>query len=193
MVIIFDMIMLTACQPALDYENESTHTPDFKYDEFVIPSAQQNVDKAYGLAKEWSPDAILISVDVTAPLGELLELLMFTYISKTNSNEILFISYRDDKAIPAISDLSVSYNSVRKIELDRWLIDSTEAFKVAQLHGGQEHMLNTSGNIDVSLNLEVSTDNILVWTVSYRSLEGKGTMYIGVDATTGEFMWKVAP
>ncbi len=191
-IIIIMSIILAACQPAADNETDVIPNLDSRFNELIIPSAHRNIDNAYNLAREWSPDAILIDVDVSAPLGELSELVMFTFISKTNSKEFLIVSYKDDNAKPSISDVSLSYNSFRGIELDRWLIDSTEAFVVAQLHGGQKHMLDTSGNIDIKLSLEVSTDNILVWTIGYRSLEGKGTMYIGVDATTGEFMWKVA-
>lgn len=186
-------VLLAACQPTADNYIDVIPTLDSRFNELIIPSAQRDVDDAYSLAREWSPDAILINVDVSAPLGELSELVMFTFISKTNSKEFLIVSYKDDNAEPSISDVSVSYSSFREIELDRWLIDSAEAFEVAQRHGGQEHMLSTGGNIDVGLILEVAINNILVWRVSYRSLEGKGSLYIGVDATTGEFIWKVDP
>lgn len=194
MVIILTLsVLLAACRPTANNNPDVIPTSDSKFNELIIPSAQQNVDDAHNLAKEWSPDAILIGVDVSVPPGELTGFVGFSFISKTNAKEHFILSYKDDDVTSTVFDWNASYSSFREIELDRWLIDSGEAFEVAQLNGGQEHMLNTSGNIDIGLSLKVSIDNILVWTVGYRSLEGKGTMYIGVDATTGEFMWITPP
>jgi hypothetical protein len=186
-------VLLATCQSTANNDTEVISTLDFRFNELIIPSAHRNLDDAYILAREWNSDAILIDVGVSFPPDELSGFVRYTFLSKNNSKEFVIISYKDGNANLSISNVSLSYSSFREIELDRWLIDSTEAFEVAQLHGGQEHMLNTSGNIDIKLSLEVSIDNILVWTIGYRSLDGKGTMYIGVDATTGEFIWKVAP
>jgi Icc-related predicted phosphoesterase len=158
-------------------------------DEAVVPSALSHVDASYVLAREWSPDAILIGVDVVVPPGEQASFVQFSFISKTNSKEHLILSYKNGNVTTRISDWSAAFSSFREIELDQWLVDSSEAFEVAQLNGGQEHMLTTSGKIDIKLILDVAKNNTLVWVVSYRSLDGNGTMYIGVEANAGKFMW----
>ena len=182
-------ILPAACQPITSNRPDNIPVSGSRSDELIVPSAQRNVEDAYNSAREWSPDAILIGVDVDIPPSGQQEFVMFSFISRTNSKEHLILSYIDDTVTTHISEWNGSYDSFEEIELDRWLMDSTGAFEVAQQNGGQEHMLNTSGNIDIWLLLQVMKNNSLVWRVSYRSLDGNGTMYIGVDAETGEFMW----
>lgn len=182
-------IMPAACQAESNNKSDNIPVSNSNFGELIVPSAQHNIESAYDLAKEWSADAILISVGVIVPSGDQLGWMRFSFISKTNFKEYLLLSYQNSNVTTRISDWNASYNSFREIEFDQWLIDSTEAFEVAQRNGGQEHMLDASGDIEIGLSLGVAKNGTLVWRVSYRSLDGTGTMYIGVNATSGEFIW----
>ena len=188
-IILAFSILLVACLQTTSNEPKIIPVSSSKFDEFIVPSAQRHVEDAYNLAREWSSDAILIGVTVNVPPSGQQEFVMYSFISIINSKEHLIFSYIADTVTTSIYDWGRSNDGLNEIELDRWLMDSTEAFETAQHNGGQEHLQNTSGNIDIMLLLEVTKDNTLVWRVSYRSVDGTGTMYIGIDAETGVFMW----
>lgn len=67
-------------------------------------------------------------------------------------------------------------------------IDSDQAFKVAQEHGGKELMKKTPGQPVLFILEWDSRKNQLAWHVAYGDSRADAKLTVGVDASTGGFL-----
>ena len=130
-------------------------------------SARSLYDRAEQTAKEWRPDASLVSVAASWPFATLdrlsgpVDWTLSFFSPSTQSVHVLNV--HPDQITPIRRGEVLSPYPLPVIEIDRWRVDSYEALN-AWLNGGGGDFLRSHPVVDVGARLRVE-DGRAVWTV----------------------------
>jgi hypothetical protein len=149
-------------------------------------SARSLYDRAEQAAKEWRPDAGLVSAAASWPFATLDQLsgpvdwTLSFFSPGTQSVHVLNV--HQNQITPIRETLSPYPLPV--MEIERWRVDSHEALN-AWLNGGGGDFLRSHSVVDVSARLRLE-DGQLVWSVIGSGPEGQPAWGVLLDAVDGD-------
>lgn len=162
--------------------------------DFQVLSVREYYDDALAVAREWQSDAYLQSAaaitrqlyDSRPPLR-----LSYSFLSRSVRSEALLVYIRENLTIDSeVVNMGGSAEDHREIQPEQWTLDGVDAIQIAQEAGGNEY-ISRYDPVEVTAFLEYRRRvgaNTVIWRVSYLRPDGAGSIYIEVDAITGEVL-----
>ena len=152
-------------------------------------------------AKKWQPDAILVSVTVNAlVMGSatpfpMADLLSFEFRSNQDSHTSHIVGFLMNDTIkvrePPLTNPNFDYNPIEPTD---WVLDSTDAWQIAQQNGGSDFLKrNELSGARVVLKLGRSLpprNGDVLWYVAYGAQQGRDSLQMYIDAKTGAIIQK---
>jgi hypothetical protein len=160
------------------------------YTPLRVYSARAVITDAFAVARYWHPDAYLVDIDVEmAREGEII-LFPVEFGFQSPSDEYHSLAVRCSR--PAHCGKQVFRHPVAvyrtvPIEPDDFAIDSVEAAKIAQRHGGEKFIKRKDVVMDVQLGrFKPRGKGPVFWVASYFDAVTREGLYVYIDAKTGE-------
>jgi hypothetical protein len=172
--------------------------------EWCVPSAAEYLDEATRGATDWREDAYLSAIDAGAapatlegacPHGHVI----YSFHSPSTPREFyMAVLWRGAWTSDTHPLGSMEVPSL-PIERDEWILDSVDAWRIAQAEGGKD-LVRRYGDSDLSILVQLdrfrvgSADDVLVWRVDYgvRPHVPGGHLDILMDPKSGDVLEVIA-
>lgn len=176
--------------PAADQPVADRPVADAPAQVYSLPQTPYSAQSLYALAtqaaRQWQPDAGLVSAAASWPFADLDGFSMpvdwtFQFYSP-GTQRISVINVNETQVTPIRETLSPYPLAV--VTADRWPVDSHQALN-AWLNSGGGDFLHAHPVVDVSMRLRSTDDTQPLWVVVGVAGDGQTTQTVQLDASTG--------
>jgi len=189
------LLICYGCRPQVGVN--TVQTPVESEAPMQVLSFKGNYDRALSAAHAWQPDAYFVSATGTVETnyGPRKLFIIYEFLS-TSKNEALLVTVYEDSELETKIVKGGSLTNLPKIDSTDWALDSVQALQIAQENGGAKYLREHGAEARFDLDLEYyrgTTSGPVVWRASYFTSGDDGTLYIEIDAVTGEILAITAP